>query len=152
MLRRITCLSIVFFTLASPLVGMRASGIQQNSDDCEVYVLDQRDNTKLLSKKFTTEIGEEVLTTKTYPLPGTKLIITASVYYTDESMASKAGSDSMQLGIVVSKRALKDALMSLNASVAEVTLNTLDTVRTEKGVRLGKTNLSVGLICSRGKR
>jgi hypothetical protein len=151
MLRRITSLLATLVVLSGSFVVLRAGNFQEGFDNCEVYVIDRRTNRKLMSEKFTTVIGEEELTTKTYSLPGTKSVITASVYYTDESMASKYGADSMQLGIAVGKRALKNAMNAPNAAVAEVTMGTLDTVRTERLFRTGKSNLSIGLMCSKGK-
>jgi hypothetical protein len=98
--------------------------------------------------EFQTVIGEEELTTKTYQFPGSKMIITASVYYTDESMASAAGSDSMLLGLVVSPTALKDALSAEDNAVAEVTLDdNRDTVRVKKYVGVNGRRFLVGLEC-----
>ena len=143
--------AIVLLTISHSFARAPVRKIQQRHDNCEVYVIDRRTQRKVMSKEFSTVIGEEELTTRTYSLPGTKLIITASVFYTDESMASKSGADSMQLGIAVGERALKDAFDSIDVSIAEVTLNTLDTARTEKRFRSGKTSLVIGLICSSGK-
>ncbi len=86
---------------------------QNKGDACHVYVVDAAqaqkafdaflesgkadvDNKALsagqtLFPEFRTVIGEEELTNKTYQFPGSKLMITASVFYTDESMASAKG-------------------------------------------------------------
>jgi hypothetical protein len=80
--------------------------------------------------EFRPIIGEEELTTETYHFPGSDLTITASVYYTDESMASARGSDSMLLGIVLSRQPQRDAIQAENNAVSEVTENGhLDKVR-----------------------
>ncbi len=79
---------------------------------------------------FIPKLGEEELTTKHYPFPNSKLIITASVYYTDESMASFSTSGkyeivdtSMYIGIALSSKEFESALAdeTPNASIAEVT-------------------------------
>lgn len=98
--------------------------------------------------EFHPVIGEEELTTKTYPFPGSSLHITASVYYTDESMASAAGSDSMLVGIVVSSGPQRDAISAENNAVSEVTLNDhLDTVRAKKYVKVNGRLYLVGIEC-----
>ncbi|HEU0144058.1 MAG TPA: hypothetical protein VFQ47_04670 [Nitrososphaera sp.] len=142
---------------------------QNQGDLCHVYVVDVEkarkafDNfretgnaqadAKALSvgqvvfPEFRTVIGEEELTTKSYPFPGSNLVITASVFYTDESMASSEGADSMLLGVIVSPKAQKDALSSENNSVAEITLNDRDTVRAKKYVKVNSRLYLVGIEC-----
>lgn len=100
--------------------------------------------------EFRSVIGEEELTTKTYRLPGSNLTITASVYYTDESMASVHGSDSMLVGIVVSPRAQKDALSAENNAVSEITYgDNVDTVRAKKYLKVKGRLYLVGIECRR---
>ena len=67
----------------------------RNSDRCEVAVSATNPKDNAVLGKFTTVLGEEELTTKAFRLPGTRLFIVASVFYTDESMASEKGSDSV---------------------------------------------------------
>ncbi|HZB46386.1 MAG TPA: hypothetical protein VE360_14120, partial [Pyrinomonadaceae bacterium] len=124
---------------------------QSGSDDCEMYVVDADAKKDVMLEKFATIIGEEVLTNKTYPFLKTGLFITASVYYTDESMASEHGYDSMLLGVAVSKKPLDDAFSTPNNAFAEVTLATLDMVRAKMYYKTkGKTYL-IGVQCSKGK-
>jgi len=93
-------------------------------------------------------IGEEQLTTKTYPFPGSRLVITASVYYTDESMASAEGSDSMLVGIVISPKAQRDAISAENNAVAEVTVNShQDSLRAKKYAKVNRRLYLVGIEC-----
>lgn len=142
---------------------------QNQGDTCHVYVVDvvkarrafeayrstgneKADNKAMAGAQtvfpeFRTVIGEEALTTKTYRFPDSKLIITASVYYTDESMASSKGVDSMLVGIAVSPTAQKDAISAENNAVSEVTLNGRDTVRVKKYVRVNGRLYVVGLEC-----
>src|SRR6185436_16642376 len=136
------------------LLSVNAATAQKNNDRCHVYVVDVEKTRKILEDfkttgnsvtdakllaagqtvfpEFRPVIGEEELTTKSYPFPESDLIITASVYYTDESMASSRGNDSMQLGIVVSPKAQKNALSVDGSSITEITLNDRDTVRAKK--------------------
>lgn len=143
---------------------------QDRSDRCHVYVVDVakarkasenfRDtgnaeaDAKALSvgqivfSEFRPVSGEEELTTKTYRFPGSSLIITSSVYYTDESMASAEGSDSMLVGIVVSSKPQRDAIAAENNAVSEVTRNgDLDTVRAKKYMRVNGRLYLVGIEC-----
>jgi hypothetical protein len=140
---------------------------QSNADSCHVYFVDvsaaekaykslpsnatQEAQAKALSSvmkilgEFQTVVGEEELTTKSYPFPDSKLVITASVFYTDESMPA----ESMMLGLVVSDKALKDALSAPNNAVAEVNYNeNTKIVRVRKYVEVNGHNYLVGLQCN----
>ena len=143
---------------------------QPRSDVCHVYVVDVAQarkavesfresgsaeaDAKALAKgqtvfpEFRPVKGEEELTTKTYRLSGTSLIITASVYYTDESMASAEGADSMLVGVVMSPQPQQNAISAESNAVSEVTYNdTLDTVRAKKYVRVKGLLYLVGIEC-----
>ena len=123
---------------------------QRGSDNCEIYVVDVDLKKEVLLEKFTTTIGEEILTSKSYPLLKTGLLVTASVYYTDESMASAHGNDSMMVGVAVSKKALPDALSTPNNAVAEVALATLDGVRAKMYYKVNSKKYLIGVQCSSG--
>lgn len=83
---------------------------QGNSDRCKVWLLDITGSTQaqiatLPVKElgtFDTVIAEEERTVRTYRLPQSKLFIVASVWHTDESMASEKGRDSISLQLLVS--------------------------------------------------
>jgi hypothetical protein len=145
-------------------------GTQTRSDVCHVYVVDVEKAQKAYERyretgnaeadakallvgqtefpAFHPVTGEEELTTKTYPFPGSDLIITASVYYTDESMKSAAGFDSMLVGVVTSLNAQPDATSAENNAVSEVTDNeNLDTVRAKKYVKVKDRLYLVGIEC-----
>src|SRR5215217_1163543 len=134
------------------LLMLGAASAQSQSDACHVYVLDvakarraaetftetgnaARDAKALSAgqtvfSEFSPVMGEEELTTKSYRFPGTRLMITASVYYTDESMASAEGAESMPISIAVAPKVLKEALTAENNATTEVTNNAkLDTIR-----------------------
>jgi hypothetical protein len=152
-------LSTILFGLA---FGAVASA-QSRGDLCHVYVVDVETARKALATgnvnpntkppgltvfpEFRSVIGEEELTTRSYPFPGNKLVITASVFYTDESMASTEGVDSMQVGIAVSEKAQKEALSAENNALAEISMNQRDTVRTKKYLTVGGRQYLVGMEC-----
>lgn len=144
------------------LFAVAIAPAQTRKDVCHVYVV----NVDLARKaaadgdvkamaaaqtsfpEFNPTMGEEELTTKTYGLPGSNHIITSSVYYTDESMASAGGSDSMVVAIVVAPDAQKDAISAENNAVSEVTDNAhLDTVRAKKFLKVNGKLYLVGIEC-----
>jgi hypothetical protein len=152
------------------LLVLGLASAQTRRDACHVYVVDIALGRKAFEKfretgnsqadakalavgqtifpEFNPLIGEEELTTKTYPFPRSNLVITASVYYTDESMASAEGADSMLVGIVISPKAQRDAISAENNAVSEVTENdNLDTVRAKKYVKLGGRLYLIGIEC-----
>lgn len=148
-----------------------------DGDVCYVYVVDvakarrlerldfkNRENDPNLKKlaseaeiqfpKFVTEIGEEDLTTKHFRFPGGRLFITASIFYTDESMASYyTGEDStvesVITGITVSNKPVKNAISYLNNSAAsEITYdNFTNMIRTELNLKVLGRFYVVGLEC-----
>ena len=153
------------------LLMLGAARGQSQSDVCHVYVLDVAKarrvaetftetgnaaaDAKALSvgqtvfPEFSPVMGEEELTTKSYRFPGAGLMITASVYYTDESMASGAGSDSMTIGIAVARGSLKNALTADNNAASEVTSSKVDTVRAKKYLRVNGRLYLIGIECRR---
>ena len=110
---------------------------QSESDSCHVYAVDVLTAQKAFERfkpsgddakdrkaleagttivgTFSPKVGEEELTTKTYRLPGNRLIVTASVFYTDESMPR----ESILLGLTISEKPEADAIGALNNAVAE---------------------------------
>jgi hypothetical protein len=139
---------------------------QGHSDVCHVYVVDvekarkaqEISDEKALEKalaeaetvfpEFSTVVGEEELTTKTYTFPGGGLFIKAQVFYTDESMASADSANSMLLSIIVSPKPQKSELLSVDNALAEVTYNnSTDTVRVKKYIKVRRRSYLVGLEC-----
>src|SRR5215470_15729747 len=155
---------VLFFTPAL------AAG-QNLSDYCHVYLIDMKvaakalmkyptgndqQDTKLLSSgtmivgRFSPKIAEEELTTKTYQLPGSDQIITASVFYTDEMMFSTRSDtvESMLIGIAVSKTAQDSAFEAKNNAVAEITYTEhTDTIRVKTQAHAQGRHWLVGLEC-----
>jgi hypothetical protein len=159
-------LSIIILLVASqPIVA------QSTTDDCHVYLIDMaaaqrasaaydaattdEQRAQALSGgvrilgEFSAKVAEEELTTKTYPFPGSNYVITASVYYTDEMMASTKTSDSMLLGIVVADKAQESALNAPHSAVTEVTYNQFtDVVRVKTNLEIKGRSYLVGLQCN----
>jgi Ni/Co efflux regulator RcnB len=160
--------------VASAQTDAAAARTQADGDLCHVYVVDvlkarkaqdeyrdtgdpERDSRALLAAQvvfpeFRTTRGEEELTKKTYRFPRSRLFITASVFYTDEMMASAAGVDSMLLSLTLSRRALRtegDIFDAENNAEAELTDATADTVRVKQYVRVGGRRYLLGMECSR---
>jgi hypothetical protein len=151
---------------------------QTGGDACHVYVVDaararralenfretgdEEADARALSAgqtlfpEFFPKIGEEELTTKHYPFPGGRLVITASVFYTDESMAlhphgDYAGnSNSMLVGVTVARRAKPDATGASagESSIVEVTYDEYtNVVRAKKYVNVRGRSYLVGVQC-----
>jgi hypothetical protein len=145
------------------LLAMSAAVAQEKRDACHVYLIDSRlaekayeniTDEKAQSKvikilgEFTPTIYEDEQTTKHFTFPGTKLIITASVLYTDELMGSKNTRDSLLLGITVSNKAEESALSATDNAVAEVSYDkNTDKVRAKKFIRVRGRTYLVGLEC-----
>ena len=88
-------------------------------DRCEVGVTNLSTLRSGVLGSFDTVVGEEERTTKAFRLPGTKLFVVAAVFYTDESMGSPEGSDSMSLELTLSNSRRRDVLRSLSFADAE---------------------------------
>jgi len=161
------------------LLAFLASGAvaQTGVDKCHVYVLDlaksaravktleKAESEEALAKalsaaqtifpEFQPTIGEEELTTKHYPFPGSKLVITASVYYTDESMASHgegasdSQNDSILIGIVVGSRGKASAIEpQAGNAITEVTYDQYtNKIRAKQHVNVRGRMYLVGIEC-----
>src|ERR1041385_5611794 len=120
----------VFYLLSVIVLCVPSAFAQSaNSDQCEVSVVDIKSKKGVLLGTFKTTIAEEELTTKSFLLPGTKLFIVASVFYTDESMSSTKGADSISLELALSRDRKRNVVASLNWAEAEMPLNGFDVGR-----------------------
>ena len=114
---------------------------------CHVVVGDRTAKRILATAEFSPKTGEEELTNQVLRILNSKLIVTASVFYTDESMASDAGRDSMQLALAVTTHPVKSAFHAAENSVTEVTLGTFDTARVERNLQVRSRKLSAAMQC-----
>ncbi len=170
--------NILFLTTSS--VAQDNNSTNKNVDICHVYIVDTKkalkfdelylesakpeadENLIKLKKEietdfpeFKTLIGEEELTTKHYNFPNSDLIITASVYYTDESMGFTKPNgnflaDSMLIGISVSnKRSISSiGFPPINNAVSEVIYDeNTNLVRVKQYVKVKGRVYLVGLEC-----
>ena len=154
-----------FFIIAIFIVVGLRSTAQAQSDVCHVFVVDSalaeryreasaKEQARLaraaetIFPEFHPTIGEEELTTKTYRFPRSELIITASIFYTDESLRSVKSADSIIVAVVVSSRRLREALSAENNAVAETTYTSNPiTIQARKFVRVNNRLYAVGIEC-----
>jgi len=158
------------------LVGVVPAVAQHQIERCNVYVVDvakarkadanfheTRDREKDLKvlaigstdfEPFTTSFREEEATTKHFHVSGTRDYITATVYYTDESMASPGRGDievndqSIELAVVVGLRPYANALGVPGAAITEATYDSSRKVlRAKKFVKLRGREYLVGVQC-----
>lgn len=164
------------FACVGLLLAVNLTSAQSKSDRCHVYVVDvgatqqfreKTDLNALMQKpkseqeaiinaaglgktfgEFATKVGEEELTTRTFPFPNGKQVITASVFYTDESMVSAGKSDSMLLAISVGAKAFDDAISAPDAAITEVTYDqSTDAVRAKRNIVVNGREYLIGLEC-----
>jgi hypothetical protein len=122
------CLLILFVIPAS--AQTRKPEETGKPDTCQVAFVDYSSKKAQSSDlmpahklgRFQTVTAEEVETTRAYRIPGTKLFVIASVFYTDESMVVDNSQDSMTLEISISRTPKRDILSSLRFADAEVML------------------------------
>ena len=126
--------------------------LAQNSDRCEVALADVQSQKSAELGTFTTVIAEEELTTRAFRLPGTKLHVVASVFYTDESMASEHGADSVSLELTLSRGRKRDMLRSLSWAEAEMPLNGFDVGRVSLMVRVSGRLKMIVMECRKDVR
>jgi hypothetical protein len=118
-----------------------------NSDRCEVTVADMQSKKSTVLGSFATVIGEEELTTKAFLLPFSNYFIVASVFYTDESMASKKGADSLSLELALSRDKRRNVLRSLSWAEAEIPLNAFEIGRVTMLIKVNHRSQLVLMEC-----
>jgi len=123
-----------------------------NADRCVVIVADMQTKKSTELGSFPTVLAEEELTTKAFRLPRTRLFIIASVFYTDESMASEKGFDSISLELVLSRGKQRDVLRSLSWAEAEMPLSTFDVGRVTMLIKVNGRAQLVLMECKKGVR
>ena len=145
------------------LLALSGASAQTRRDVCHVYIIDSQLAEKAYENitdeaaqskaikiigEFSPKIYEDELTTKHFTFPGSSLIITASVLYTDELMGSKNTQNSMLVGVAVLRKAEKSAMSAVNNAVAEVTSDkNTDKVRAKQFIKVKGRTYLVGLEC-----
>lgn len=152
--------NLLFIGCALLLCGSTAYAQGGNSDRCEVAALD------ITGKKvddidkgraihlgtFDTVIGEEVETTKSYRLPNTRLFVIATVWYTDESMVSGKGADSISLELAVSTTQKRDVLGSLIYADSEMPLEGFEVGRVTTMIKAERRTIMLVMECRKHVR
>ena len=120
-----------------------SSSAQAISHRCEVSVIDFSTDTGKDLGSFNTIVANEKELTKSFSLPGIKLIATASVMYgKEDSYAEGSEPDEMILALAVGRKAQRDALSVLNNAVARVPLKTFESAKVQMNVR-GKSQIMI---------
>ena len=81
-------------------------------------------------------VGEEERVTRFFRLPKTGWFVVASLYSTDESMASKNGPDSIDLELSLAKRRKRNIFISPSYASSETPFNPFDIARVSMMVHL----------------
>jgi hypothetical protein len=152
-------LSLIFGFGNAPL------GVPAKGDLCHVYLVDRAAAIKALATgkqddeqkaqiiypTFETAMGEELQTTKHYRIPHSKLFITASVYYTDESINPGVDNNdnSIMLGLTVTGKKLHSAIATYsNNAVTEISYDdNTNIVRVKKYITIKNKQYLIGLEC-----
>lgn len=92
-------------------------------------------------------VGEEDRVTRYFRLPRTTWFIVASVYATDESMASRNGADSLELELSLSRKRRRNIFVSPAYASAEAPINSFDVARVSMITNVGGHRLLVVLEC-----
>lgn len=93
---------------------------------CDFKVIDRLGKEVLASAEFRPKTGEEELTHKILDVRGTTLKAHGTVFFTDESLASNDGYDSIRMAIAFSEAKTEP---EANSAIGEVTLKEFDTAR-----------------------
>ena len=154
--------------LANLPVSVSAKG-----DNCHVYLIEIKAYRKALARydktgdkkalesalinfpAFETIMGEEELTTRHFRIPQTNRVITASVFYTDESITPTTDKDnvlndnSILLGVVVTRKNETSAInLHSDNAVAEMSYDeNVSVVRVKKYLTIKKKMYLIGLEC-----
>jgi len=139
------CLGCLLLVCASSICAQSS-----NSDRCILAVVDTQTKKSTELGSFWTVVGEEELTTRAFRLPRTSLFVVASVFYTDESMASEKGQDSVSLEVALSKGKDRDVLRSLSWAEAEMPLGTFDVGRVTMLIKVNGRPKLVVMECRKG--
>ena len=93
-------------------------------------------------------IGEEQRINRYFRLPKTNWFIVASLYSTDESLASKNGADSFDMELSLARRRRRNIFVSPAYASSEAPLNSFDTARVTMIANVGGHRQLIVLECS----
>lgn len=148
----------LFLTLLLYLMGSSAVFAQGFTKfDCSVVTLNlDSPNSEAITKQSAKEIGsfkvdgvgEEERISRYFRLPRTKWFVVASLYGTDESMASKSSLVSFDMELSLSKRRKREIFSSPAYASAETPFNTFDVARVSMMVMAGGHRHLVVMECT----
>jgi hypothetical protein len=128
--------------------------------DCSVVTVNlDSPNPEVIRKKRVKEIGrfkvdsvgEEERLSRYFRLPSTRWFVVATLYGTDESMASKSGAESFDMDLSLSVRRKRDILASPAYASSETPFNTFDIGRVSMIVRVGGYREMIIMECTSTK-
>lgn len=92
-------------------------------------------------------VREEERINKYFRLPKTNWFVVASLYSTDESLASKNGADSLEMELSLAKTRKRNIFVSPAYASAEAPFNSFDTARVSMIANVGRHRQLVVLEC-----
>jgi len=92
-------------------------------------------------------VGEEERVTRFFRLPKTGWFVVASLYATDESMASRNGADSIDLELSLAKRRKRNIFVSPSYASSETPFNSFDVARVSMMVHVNGHREMVVMEC-----
>ena len=96
-------------------------------------------------------VGEEERINKYFRLPKTNWFVVASLYSSDESLASRNGADSLDLELSLARKRRRNILVSPAYASAEAPLNSFDVARVSMIAKVGGHRQMVVLECTGAK-
>lgn len=109
-------------------------------------VIDVKSKGMVAELHFKPLTGEEELTHKVVKIPGTSFNVHATVFFTDESLVSNVGYDSIKLALTLARNTAREPT-GMNNALAEVTLYNFDTARVIAPMHTGKRSFLSMLEC-----
>lgn len=146
-------LTVTFLTL---LVSSSVGFAQKPRLECAITAFSLNSvNMEAIEKEPVREIGrfnvyetmEEERIIKFFRFPKTSWFVVASLYPTDESMASKSGAGSINLELSFAKRRRRNVFTSPAVAIAETPFQAFDIARVTTVVRLSNHRAVVNLEC-----
>jgi hypothetical protein len=150
-MKKLVLTSLIILVCAS---GSSAQGVTKF--DCIVATLEivslhpeviRRQPVKEIGRFKVDGIGEEETISKYFRLPKTKWFVVATLYSTDESLASKSGADSFDMELSLSTRRKRNIFASPAYASAETPFNIFDVGRVSMITRAGGHRQMVIMEC-----
>lgn len=140
-MKKLTLTSLVVLICASPgfaqgFTKFDCSVATLNLDSSKPEVI-RTQTFREIGKLKVDGVGEEERISKYFRLPKTKWLVVATLYSTDESMASKSGADSFDMELSLARRRKRNVFTSPAYASSETPFNTFDIGRVSMIIRAG---------------